>query len=1183
MSSSKMSKDEQMDRFGKNLNFFEMCLLRPDTFIGSIKTVKGNHWIFNEEQGIIERRKINYNQGLIRIFIEIMSNAIDNKWRSEKKGIKMTKIEFTIDKETGWITCWNDGLGIPVIKHKYKISDQMTDETKIIKMYPAEMFFGSGFSGTNYKDEEDRKTSGRNGVGAKATNAFSDHFIIEHYDSETGQVLKKEYKKNGTERLATEISSMKRKNSWTQVSFLPDYERFGYSGIDDDFFDLIKTYIYECAMITKFNVFLNGEKIIVKDLLKYAKLYFPDSKTNPCIYFTAPNGDECVLVQNISDNDDRDDVDHISFINGIHTLRGGAHVSVWKKLIFSNIVLSFNKRNPKKGQKKTELKKTTAKQLFPYFTLFVRCEAFNPQFDTQTKDFMTSPDIDLEVTTEFKQEIDSAIIKILRWSFVKDLEEKLKFKQKKTTVPRTVERDVSYGKKLWDANEAGKRKRTQCTLFITEGLSPKNWADTFISKLEGGHDLNGSCAIRGKFIGENKTELQIWGNEEVQMLTRVLGLVQNVDYSDDSNYKTLRYGKICILTDADDDGIHIRGLLLNFFFRYWPSLFERNVISAFSTSIVKATHKRNRTKTKVFYTKTEFEQWTSENEKLAKQYDIKYFKGLGSHQPGDENFYIKDPKCVIFIPDEKVDTFLKLAFNKQYSNQRKEWIVKDIPKPLSETSEKMIIKKKKKHMTYDGDLPMSNFISNDLVVFFRTSVTRAMPNMYDSFNESYRKIFYCVGPKDIKVNVLMGDITSRTDYQHGPASLEGAIVKMAQGFVGSNNIPLLVNSGEFGSRMTCANDTAGRYLYTHLDPISNYLYRKEDEPLLIHEISDGIVVEYKHYVPILPTLLINGKTGIATGYSTQIMCYNPEDLIEWIEKWLEDENNYVEDEETKLLPWCRGFKGKFEFVKKNGKITGWKSTGILKEKKDGWWEISEVPVNVSFNDVKEYLELLRDGKSPKKKGEKGKAKKKTEKDKKPKQKLIQSFVQNGSPNSAVFKFKPIEGFEPDINTNFSILISRGSFTNMVMLDENNYPRKYNKVESMLNDFCKYRLDFYDKRKIYWLGIWKQELVIKQNRYIFIQKVRDGELDIHQEDENLISSMEEFEFEKVDDSYNYLLDMPIRSITVKKMENMAKEIKELKEKIKKYKSQTNKDLWKSDLQDFKEYYPKFLKLREIDFS
>lgn len=1176
------------ERFGKNLNFFEMCLLRPDTFVGSIETVKEERWIFDDDTKTIKKREVNYNQGLIRIFIEIMSNAIDNKWRSERRDIKMTKIEFNIDRETGWIECWNNGLGIPVVKHEYEISDQLSGETKRINLYPAELFFGSGFSGTNYEDTEERKTSGRNGVGAKATVALSSHFIIEHYDSDSGKKFKKEYKNNGKIKLKTEIGSLRVKSSWTKISFLPDYNRFNYSFTEDeqmrnDLFDLIRTYVYECAMITKLNVFLNKERIVIKDLLKYSRFYFPNTRENPSIYLVAPNGDECVLVQSLEYEDDVQDVDCISFVNGIHTLEGGIHVKPWKKLLFSNIVKSYNKRKTKKGQ---EPRRTTAKQVYMYFCMFVRSEVINPKFDNQTKDHMVgfgkaSQIVSLGMTEDFKEQINSAITKIMRWEFISLLEEKLSFRQKRTQAPKKVNKHVSYSKNLWDANEAGKRRRSECTLFITEGLSPKNMADKLISKLKGGHELNGTCAIRGKFIGENNSEESIWKNAEVKMLTEVIGLVRDVDYSEDGNYKTLRYGKICILTDADDDGVHIRGLLLNFFYRYWRELFKMGLISSFSTSIVKIINKRDTKKTSIFYTNEEFEQWLEENENLVRSYNIKYYKGLGSHQPGDEVLYVDDPKVLTFITDKGDREALELAFNKKNVESRKSWILKDLEQP----SGKLRKIKKRSIVKYEGEIRIPEFIDSHMIIYFLRALIRAIPNMYDSFKDGQRQVFYCATKHpvarthDVNVDVLMGYIKSEAHYHHGPTSLENTIVGMAQGFVGTNNIPLLVNSGEFGSRF-CKKNSAGRYLYTRLELLSTFIYRQEDEPLLVHTVSDGKEVAYKHYVPILPTLLINGESGIAVGWSTEIPSFNPEEIIEWIERWLEDEEYYQKKEKgTKFTPWYRGFKGDIELTKVRGKL-GWKSTGTLtkvnNQKERGWWEISEIPIGKTYNNIKEYLIFLRDGEYPK-------SDRSTPTQKKKKgERVIYDFVVNGDPNSAVFKFKPMGEFEPNISTNFKILTSTSTLTNMVMLDENNYPRRYTRVEDILYDFCKFRLKFYEKRKEYWLRVWREELSIKINRMRFIKGVNSKEIDIKQEDEKLQSNLEELNFKKLNNSYNYLLDMSIKSLTLKQVEKLREEILKLRERIEEYEKQSTKDLWLKDIDEFKIEYKKFLKRREDDY-
>ena len=157
----------------QRLNPFEHALKRPDVYIGSVKTTPTQQWVFDKKTATITNRRIKYNAGLVRIFVEILSNAIDNKWRSAKAGIPMKRIEIKLARETGLISIWNDGAAISTQKSVYAYTDPITQKITQDELYPAELYFAYMLAGTNYYDEEDRKTSGRNGMGAKAANVFS--------------------------------------------------------------------------------------------------------------------------------------------------------------------------------------------------------------------------------------------------------------------------------------------------------------------------------------------------------------------------------------------------------------------------------------------------------------------------------------------------------------------------------------------------------------------------------------------------------------------------------------------------------------------------------------------------------------------------------------------------------------------------------------------------------------------------------------------------------------------------------------------------------------------------------------------------------------------------------------------------------------------------------------------------
>jgi len=1249
-----------MSKKGKRLNPFQHAYLRPDTYIGSVTTVTKEVWIFESatssdaevdpdqdqddddaatkkstSKGAIVLKKIRYNNGLTRIFVEIMSNAIDNKWRSEKHGCKMTRIDFTIDNDPeseyyGWITIKNDGYCIPVHKESYELDDYRNNTTTTEEMYPAEVFFGEMLAGTNFEEDEERKTSGRNGMGGKATIVFSKQDVIEHTNPEDGKMFSQSYYENGTKRDKPKITSFKGKTGSFSFSFLPDYEYFGYPGMDENLFALFKRYVYECAMITGLKVTLNGEAVAVKDLQKFARLVYPNPKDNCMFRFIAPNGDECVLMENgIPDQYEAKTPAQISWINGINTREGGVHVDAWVKAIFPTLVKAFNARK-KKGDKAGL--KTTANKLYPYFTLFVRAESYGVRFDTQTKECLTEPNpYELipgaadkkdkkaqKAVKDFNGSIGEAMKKILKWGFVGLLEDKLSmFADKALSKSESAKtKRVSLGMKGHEAYYAGKESE-KCTLIISEGLSAK----TFAERLMGDPDYNGSLALRGKFINvQTASKKEIGENEEVTILKRMMKLVTGVDYSDPEMRKMLKYGKVVIMADQDDDGLHIRGLVLNFFYTFWPSLFGllaadgTPMIQAFNTAV--CITRIGKKIDAIHFSNPGFKTyWESLDEKKKKKLYVKYYKGLGTHDIKDIALYRNDPKYVHITLDGDELEWMTLGFDKKNSDQRKEWVTRDMPKP----GEVALTDPDMKEFTYEGPLSLSLFVDEQLIIYHKMTLRRALPNMYDGFKEGPRKVFYGIAsePKarkhPVNLEMLAGSIKSATGYHHGAASLYDTIVGMAQGFVGAKNVPLLVNAGMYGSRKNGGQDNAApRYIATALEEISKAIFMEEDEPLLVQSVEDSEKVEYQMYMPVVPMILVNGAEGIASGYSTRIDGYNFDDLVERIEWWIDSDGTRESLDEFELLaPWYRGWTGKPEFLQRSATSKGyeawdpasdkkpvaWLSKGTLEEGKKGWWHITELPIGLWTYKMTEWLEYFMDGSPPEKK----------------KWKKIDRCITDfrdrcETDNSVSFDFKPTKDFIPDMSIagNFKILQRTQTLTNMHVIDENGYPRKYKCAEDLLHDFCVKRLEYYGLRKEYWIAKWGRELERENNRYKYVKFIVDGKLKMNQKiakveedmlglglkklkpinDNSTKKAGADDEVEEEDDSkatFRYLFMMPSISLTSEKMADIKKRMDEIQAKIDDYGTKSNGDLWKIDLKNVSKAYKKFLTTRCEEFK
>jgi DNA topoisomerase-2 len=1237
-----MSSDGKVLR----LNPFQFALLRPDTYIGSVVTKNASKFVFVEpsedgddgsdaesvasgdsgasgktkkNKGTIANKTIKYNPGLERLFIEAMSNAIDNVWRSKEKGIPMKRFEVTLDTDPdsdtyGEISITNDGAHISVEKIIDEYEDPYTGVVTKNPIYPAELFFGYMNAGTNFDNDENRKTSGKNGIGVKVVNIFSKKFSIHHYDPDKKLVFLQTFSDNAKVRNTPSVTKGTGKSGWTTVTFLPDYERFGYPGLDDDFVSLIKRHLHDAAMITGLGVTLNGEKIAVKNLEAYARLYYP-SKKNKLLSFESEYGDECVVAETdeIFVAEDKS-VGSVSFINGIYTSNGGIHVEAFADKIFPFLVEAYNSRKPKKGG--VELK-TTANKLHPFFTLFVRAEKYGgPNFDSQSKNKLESFGRAPNIITEFKlcekanasnfnKIFRANVEKMLKWSWVNTLDERLEAEADAKLMRKDKKENsgyISLGSKGSDANDAGKKNAMDCVMYLTEGDSAKSFAERLRCKHPSGNgnDIFGCLALRGKVLNVVNASLRdASANAEIKLIKQVLGLQFGKKYDTVAERKELRYGAVCILTDADDDGIHIEGLLIALFKKYWPGLFvslpelpHPHFVTSLSTVVVigKKGPVKNPERM-VFYTNPEYKTW-HEAQGSTRGWNFKYIKGLGQHSPGDEEIYLNNPKILKFESDLENDNEehdFALAFDKSSASYRKDWILNSIGSEPKYTP--------------DGVMTLSRFIHEQLIIYHKMVLRRAIPTLMDGMKMSQQKALYGArkyfgksnNPK--KLTVFVGSCTESTHYHHGDVSLAKTIIKLGQGFVGSNNIPLFVNDGQFGSRVSGGDDAAApRYLETMLEDIVPTIFNSDDDPILEHNYDDGEPVEFKFFAPVVPMILINGATGIASGFSSEIPCYNPDDVVKWIEMWLEDP---VKAKEFVMVPWYRGFIGTNELVKNsNGKVTGWISKGILdppgkgvdviapsREKGKGkgrskiegltkdyskHWTIRESPIGLWRDDLKEWLEYLSEGEIPK-----GKKWKKHDAN------YIKSFAElHKSTNQTLFKILPSPEFTPDMTVakNLKILQNKFSLTNLVVLDEEYRPVVFDSVEQLFDRWCSFRFGLYTKRRTYLISSYTAELAQTRAKIDYISAIvsKPQRLDLNRELAVVQKDLEEkLSLPRINGGYSYLLDMPTGSLTKERVASLEEKYLKISELLKSVKASNEKDMWKSDLANFKIEYAKFL--------
>ena len=747
----------------------------PDTYIGSIEKTDIDTWVFDEENDKIIFKNIKYIPGLYKIFDEVLVNAIDQHVRTEndeKILNKVTTIKVNFDEENNKISVYNNGEGIPIIEHKEH------------NVWIPELIFGHLLTSSNYDKDEKKITGGKNGYGAKLANIFSKTFTIETVDAERKLKYVQTFEKNMTIKGIPVITKSSVK-PYTLIEFSPDLDRFGIDKIDDETLQLMKKRVIDITACTNKNVsvFLNDKKLECKTLEKYVN-YYLDADTER-VYEEISDRWEVVIAVNPDTK-----FEHISFVNGISTTKGGKHVDYVTNAIIKKVQAVVSTKGVKR--KKLDLKPAHIKD---NIFVFVRSTIENPAFDSQIKEYLTTPATKFgskcEVSDKFIEKLlkTSLIDRAMKLSDFKDTLGLQKTNGKKTTAIRGID-------KLDDANKAGTGESLKCTLILTEGDSAKALAISGLSVV--GRDYFGVFPLKGKVLNVRDVTLKkVSDNAEINNLVKIMGLKFNAkNKNKEETLKDLRYGRIMIFTDADVDGSHIKGLIMNLFAIFWPELLE---IPGFIISLATPILKVKKSKEVIdFYTITEFNLWKETIENI-KSWDIKYYKGLGTSTSEEAKCYFTnfDDKNICYaICDEDDDGTTKelsidkieLAFDKKRSEDRKSW--------LKTYDKDNIIEQSQKKVYYH------EFIDKELIHFSDYDCKRSIPCLCDGLKPSLRKIIYSCFKrnlrKEVKVAQLAGYISENSAYHHGEQSLYDSIIGMAQDFVGSNNIELLEPHGQFG-------------------------------------------------------------------------------------------------------------------------------------------------------------------------------------------------------------------------------------------------------------------------------------------------------------------------------------------------------------------------------------------------
>lgn len=1244
----------------KKLTPIDHILKRPGMYCTSLARCKKFDWVYSFETQKMEKKNLFLSGGAERMFWETISNAYDNKIRSESESTPFTNITVTMNNST--VSVKNDGASIPIALAEDEFGNKL-------EYYIPEMIFGQLLTSSNYDDDEEeerldcvtnelvrgkkRVSSGLNGLGEKVVNVLSKLFTIIIHNHESGLRYTQTWKNNMKEKNEPEIINLKDikgykgKTSTVEIIYELDFKRFGYDeptvigdplngeemvgGYDLELFQLFARHCISISWNARVPVKFNNLTFNVKNIKEFAKFYFGDAVRNSFIYYEWPENTELKMTKHnyriavdkkvmplaeVLLLDTPDSPEQLSYVNSMITRDGGTHVNaVWSKVSKGIIKIVNDKINQKKGANKNV--KITLNDIKPHvsmITSFIKVE--NPEFESQSKTKLSVPDQKffgkmVNIVKESYQIIDSWML-YTRLLAIFDVKSDMLLKTTDGKFTKHLGKDI----KVVEANyaaDANTEERLKTMFYICEGDSASIYLDTKISCLSTGRDYIGYMPARGKGLNMfNATIKQLLENKEILCIKKYLGLIEGTDYSIEANYLKLRYGKVCILADSDDDGCHIVALITLYFFHSFPSLLRRGFLYYEKTPLVRLTKGKEELK---FYISNDYEKWKEEND--TKGWKAEYFKGLATSANKHVSDDCRNPIIMQLVYDENCQYSIELVFKKQNADGRKVWITE-------RNIERVDLINTKTHN-------VSGFINSQLINYSVATITRAIPKLMDGLKVSQRKILYAAflhwkisknktSYKEFKVAQFQGFIATNTAYPHGEQNLEGTIIKMARNFPGTNNISLLKAIGQFGSRINADKKPSGRYVHTVPRTILSYIFKEEDNGLLDHLYDDDDKIEPKTYLPIIPTILVNGGRGISTGWNTFVPNFNPLQIIDWISQRL---SNTPADEITHVNPWYFGHKGVIKLIdrrnkkKRNGKVKVITIKGdkeIIQETNDVFNEECKEFEGYSEDNTEDTTETSESDNSVNDNALEEKAPKE--------ERQLLTMISYGSyyqqDDKIIITELPIgvwsknyedeidvliskkrikgkyskctqenvyieiEGFQGPVNHKTLGLVRAFGMSNMVLLDENNVPVRHDTQYDILENFFEQRLPFYYKRKELILEQIKSRCSFLLNKMKFIKLKIDGFIVIDKKKyADIVKNILEQGIDKeyVDD----LLKIPVGSFSEEKVAKLDLEIVELKEKLEMFKILNPEELWKTDLEELREQYLKFYKEELKDFQ
>lgn len=1160
----------------RNLTDVEHVLKRPGMHLGSLKCNPKQRYVYHFKTDKVENEEIMLADGLERMYIEGLSNAVDHQNRTRQTGKKAGYIKITASPTS--ITIHNTGM--PFTIRKFESHD----------VYRQEAAFAWLRTGSNYDDDKDSKgIGGKNGYGIKLANIYSKQFELTVIDRPSKLKYYQKWQNNLDLRHEPKITSSKAPSS-TTIKYQADFERFDSKYAQGFTDDIIGVFAFHAASVSataglrvvfnyhkskeeRYHLDFNrlsmadytkmmlGVDLTTTNYISYVEWNDAKGKLHHLTKLNAPV--EAPLKYRGMENtklcliDTPDNGQSIGFVNNIITYRGGVHLEKVYQEVRQRVIPVLNETTSTKA-------KLTIRDLRPHLSMVMMCNIEDAQLESQMKVYLNSPTPELYINDKFKA--------VLKWKLADRLQNELDAKKMKilTDIPNKTDR-YSVIKGHVPAFKAGTKESHKCNLDICEGQSAQNYSITRSICLNDGktrHPYYGSLAFKGKPVNVvkcMKTEagmIKFYNNTEYKSLIGAMGFKPNVDYTIEANYRNLKYGQITILADSDDDGKHIQILIYAMIRFIAPSFLQRNpkCIKMLRTPLVRVTKGK---KFHNFLVQAEFDAWW-ESLKVKSGWDVKYCKGLGSSNKKEIQRDCDNIHLVDIIEDELAEKFINTAIGCD-SKLRKEWMTNN-------NSLEGIEKLKK--------LKISTFVDCELVVHAWSNLRRTVPGL-DGFKPSQRKVMYAAltkwGKKTrVKTNTLATLTSELTHYHHGPASLIKTIEMMPLSFAGSNNLPYFVPDGQMGTRRGGGQDAAAaRYTELMVENWWDIVFRKDDRLLWSYVEEDGEVAEPANLLPIVPLFMINGARGVGSGWRSLVPNYHPVKVAESLIKMIDDEEPDI------IEPWYRSYTGKLRVKAR------------IRTKIDGKNE--DITKNITEPDIGDF-ELKESGRGLFTEGVYTCYKVQT-KSKKPKYQTIITELPidlgvNQYINKVLSKLKEdgeilgwidtsqnqvhitVDSYKP---MNMSKLGLRRVLTmkNMYIMDQNGFPRHFKTAIDAIKYWFDWRKQFYAKRVEKLIEKYQEKTKDLRDKHKFVRAVVRGFEEGKKPGQTIVLLKQthdviEKQLEAFDLKYDILKKVNTAYFTKKGLAKIEDQMKATETQLNHYKQIEPLTLWRDELEEFVAY-------------